>query len=90
MEIEQIENYTNITTVKSMFLEFVVVVVFLLIHILATTCPESWKKKYCGKICTELSRLNNFNFCQFILKFFGGVIQWEVTILILENPLWIV
>lgn len=41
MEIEQIENYTNITTVKSMFLEFFVVVVYLLIHVLATTCPES-------------------------------------------------
>lgn len=40
-EIEQIENYTNITTVKFMFLEFFVVVVYLLIHVLATTCPES-------------------------------------------------
>lgn len=54
MEIEQIENYTNITTVKSMFLEFFVVVVYLLIHVLATTCPESWKKNIVEKFVLSL------------------------------------
>lgn len=55
MEIEQIENYINIqTTVKSMFLEFFVVVVYLLIHVLATTCPESWKKNIVEKFVLSL------------------------------------
>lgn len=78
MEIEQIENYINIqTTVSSMFLDFFNslfwLYFFLLVHVQATctTCPKlEEKKNYCGKICTELSRLNHFSFRQFILKIF--------------------